>query len=30
VKLEYSPQKADGSLDPSISGGYDVKENKSF
>jgi len=30
VKLEYSPQKADGSLEPSISGGYNVKENKSF
>jgi type VI secretion system secreted protein Hcp len=30
VKLEYWPQKADGSLDASVSGGYDVKENKSF
>lgn len=30
AKLEYSPQKADGSLGPSVSGGYDVKKNEAF
>jgi type VI secretion system secreted protein Hcp len=28
VEMEYKPQKADGSLDGSISAGYNLKENK--
>lgn len=28
IKFEYSPQKADGSLDAAITGGYDLKANK--
>ncbi|AMJ62815.1 Hcp family type VI secretion system effector [Bosea sp. PAMC 26642] len=28
IKFEYKPQKADGSLDAAITGGYDVKTNK--
>jgi type VI secretion system secreted protein Hcp len=27
-KVEYKPQKADGSLDAAVTGGWDVKANK--
>ena len=30
IKYEYSPQKADGSLDGSISAGWDLKANKAI
>ena len=28
IKFEYKPQKADGSLEGAITGGYDLKTNK--
>jgi type VI secretion system secreted protein Hcp len=30
LKVEYRPQKADGSLDAAVSAGWDVKSNKGF